>query len=318
MVQLNPKLLNYVVTIAEERNISNAAKRLYLSQPSLSQSIITLEKSLGVALFDRSTIPLGLTDAGEIFVEAAIKILSTERELLEQLNDISQNGTSNIVIGISSFRNSTIIPHVLPVFRKMYPNVRIKIIEDTNDAVKDMLEKGIVDLAFVTDTINQDLVYEKIFSDRAVLVLSRDHPLCSQYSLVDGDYPVMDLQLLENETFTLLVQKSHIRKIAEKIFDDNHFRPCYIIETTNMDMAHRMATSAVSASIIQESLLSLYLPEQLGCYFRFPDQNYFTDLYICYRKNFRLTKSMSHFIKITGDIIGKNHKNVWDIVEMQT
>lgn len=310
MVQLTPKLLNYVVTIAEERNISNAAKRLYLSQPSLSQSIISLEKSLGVALFDRSTIPLGLTDAGEIFVEAAIKILSTERELLEQLNDISQNGASNIVIGISSFRNSTIIPHVLPVFRRMYPNVRIKIIEDTNDAVKDMLEKGIVDLAFVTDTINRDLIYEKIFSDRAVLVLSRDHPLCRQYTLINGDYPVIDLQLLKDETFTLLVQKSHIRKIAEKIFDDNHFLPCYVIETTNMDMAHRMATSAVSASIIQESLLSLYLPEQLGCYYRFPNQDYLTDLYICYRKNFRLTKSMSHFIRITGDIIQKKQNNL--------
>lgn len=305
MQQLNSKLLNYVVTVAEERNISNAAKRLYLSQPSLSQCIISLEKSLGVTLFDRSVMPLGLTNAGEIFVDAAIRLLSIQREMLEQLNDISQNGSSNIVIGISSFRNSTIIPLVLPTFRQLYPNVRIKIVEETNDPVKDMLAKGLIDLAFVTDADNQDLIYEKIFTDRAILVLNRNHPLCRGYKLVDGDYPTIDLSLLSTDGFTLLVHRSHIRKLADKIFEDNHFRPSYIIETTNMDMAHRMAAADITASIVQESLLSLYLPEQLGCYFQFPNRDYLTDLYICYRKNFSLTKSMSHLIKVTNDILGR-------------
>jgi len=61
------KQYDYVLTIAEEKSFSKAAKRLFISQPSLSQYINRLEQHLGVSLFDRSTSPLGLTYEGQLF-----------------------------------------------------------------------------------------------------------------------------------------------------------------------------------------------------------------------------------------------------------
>ena len=302
-MQFNSSILNYVATVAEERSISNAAKKLYISQPSLSQSIIALEKSLGVALFDRSIVPLGLTDAGKVFVDAANRVLNIEREMIEQINDISHNGSSNIVVGISSFRNSTIMPRVIPSFRELYPTVHITLIEETNEPVMEMLTSGKIDMAFVTNSDSKDLTYIKLFSDRAVLVLGKKHELCGNYAVTDGDYPIIDMGKLKKDAFTLLNPRSNMRSIANQIFADNNFRPQSIITTSNMEMAHRMAVSNISAAIVQESLLPLYAAEQRGCYFRFPKKDYNTDLFICYRKNFKITRSMLYFIEVSRKIL---------------
>ena len=132
-MNLNTRILEYVVAIAEEKSISAAAEKLYVSQPSLSQSLIGLENSLGVKLFNRSTIPLRPTPAGETFVDAAIRILSIQRELENRLGDMAKTGYGTIVVGISSFRNSVVTPLVLPVFNRAYPNVHVRLIEETNE-----------------------------------------------------------------------------------------------------------------------------------------------------------------------------------------
>ena len=74
--------LRYVLEVANEKSISAAAKKLYLSQPSLSQQIINLEKELGIPLFVRHSKSVTLTDAGEQFVQSAKRILNEKEQLL--------------------------------------------------------------------------------------------------------------------------------------------------------------------------------------------------------------------------------------------
>ena len=86
---MNTKELQYVIKIAEEQSISNAAKKLFISQSTLSHSLAKLEDGLGTPLFDRSTIPLKLTYAGELFVNTAHKMLNLEKELQQIIQDIA-------------------------------------------------------------------------------------------------------------------------------------------------------------------------------------------------------------------------------------
>jgi len=295
---MNTKMLKYITTVAEERSISAAAKKLYISQPALSQSIIALEKRLGVLLFDRCTFPLKLTYAGEIFVEAANRILNIERETEIRLDELTNNKTGRIIVGLSLFRNSTIIPQIMPQFKMKYPRVKIELIETPNSPTFDMIINGKVDMAFVTNTTNLELNYVKLLSDRVLLALGKDHPLSRNYAYTD-DYPVIELDQLRNETFTMQRQGSKLYALTNEIFKDNNFTPATIIETTSIDLANRMAAVNASFSFIFESIKFLFLPEQQVNYFRFPNKDYQVNLYICYRKNYPMPQYMLDFIYIT-------------------
>lgn len=89
------KEVHYIYTICRERSFSKAAARLYMSQPALSTIVRRVERELGVRIFDRSTIPLTLTESGRIFIEAAQKIGDVDSDMMNRLQDIKmqQSGT---------------------------------------------------------------------------------------------------------------------------------------------------------------------------------------------------------------------------------
>ena len=82
---MNIKQAQYILTIANEGSITAAAKKLYISQPSLSQMVRQVEKELGVALFDRTSLPLRLTYAGEKYLECAHTMIVANDRLENQL-----------------------------------------------------------------------------------------------------------------------------------------------------------------------------------------------------------------------------------------
>ena len=96
--------LTYITAVAEERSVTEAAKRLYISQPSLSYIISKVEQDLGVRLFDRKTNPLSLTYAGEIYVEHAREILRIRDNMRRELTDIGHGQKGRINIGIPNER----------------------------------------------------------------------------------------------------------------------------------------------------------------------------------------------------------------------
>jgi len=97
--------LEYVMAIAEEKSFSKAAKKLYISQPSLSQYIMRLEEQIGIKIFDRTTNPLILTFAGEKYLEAAKNILILNNQLKRVLVDIADSKKGRLTIGIPVSRN---------------------------------------------------------------------------------------------------------------------------------------------------------------------------------------------------------------------
>ena len=96
--------LLYVLTIEEEKSFSNAAKKLFMAQPSLSQYIKRLEGSLGFLLFKRSHTPLTLTDEGKQYVDYAKRILILKEEMQRVLEEVANAERGSISLGIPSIR----------------------------------------------------------------------------------------------------------------------------------------------------------------------------------------------------------------------
>ncbi len=153
---MNTNQLKYVVTIAEELNITKAAKRLFVSQSSLSQAIKNIEQELKIKLFETNVTPLKLTYAGEVYVAWAKKTLASQEDIMEKLEEISTNSDIRIIVGVASHRSISILPQVIKDFKQEFPHSFIVIKEYPTPILHKMLEKEELDL--LLDVSNSDIV----------------------------------------------------------------------------------------------------------------------------------------------------------------
>ncbi|MBR5543523.1 MAG: LysR family transcriptional regulator [Oscillospiraceae bacterium] len=136
----------FVIEIAGCESISKAAKNLKISQPTLSKYIANLEQKLGVELFDRKTVPISLTEAGEKFVRAGKQILDVYSQLDRDFLKIKENATDVVRVGISPTRAHYILPALVREFKKLNSSAKLVIKERTTSQLNSELLRGELDL----------------------------------------------------------------------------------------------------------------------------------------------------------------------------
>ena len=160
---MNMKQALYFKTIAQYGTITAAAKQLYISQPSLSQTLRQIEDEVGTPLFDRSTSPFHLTYAGERYLKAVEAMLDIETRLKEEIESIRRDDGGRLRLGISVTRAMQVLPDVIPIFTKAYPNVTIELTEAASASLEGLLQKGQIDLALAALEANEaNIAYELI------------------------------------------------------------------------------------------------------------------------------------------------------------
>ena len=137
--------LEYFLAAAEELNFTRAAKRLYISQQSLSSHISNLEKEFGVALFNR-TAPLTLTYAGQVLKRRARQLLLLREETYHEISDIKDFTKGQLTIGMSHTRGRKILPQILPVYQERFPGIDLHLKEGNSSELDADLLHGDVDL----------------------------------------------------------------------------------------------------------------------------------------------------------------------------
>ena len=120
--------LEYFLVAAEELNFTRAAKRLYISQQSLSNHISNLEKEFDVVLFNR-TSPLTLTYAGQALKTRARELLDLRDETYKEISDIKDFSTGQLSIGVSHTRGRFILPEILPTYQREFPGIELHLAE---------------------------------------------------------------------------------------------------------------------------------------------------------------------------------------------
>ena len=226
---MNWNQLQYVITIAEEKSITKAAQKLYISQPSLSLSIQALEKETGIPLFERNRGEMKLTYAGSLFYEWAISTLHSHTQLEWKLGDIVSGSRTLIRLGLSPHRSERLLAPVLERFYSMYENCDIQIIEQPTYILRQMLEEDKLDLILdisSPDTIN----YESELLVKESFVLAIPDSLCpfSDPSQKEEDIsatPQIHLPALSAIPFILLSEDHDLGKISRKICETAAFHP---------------------------------------------------------------------------------------------
>ena len=147
---MNTKHAQYILTVLQEGSITAASKKLYVSQPSLSQMIKLVENNLGAPIFNRGTDPITLTYAGQKYVEAAKQVLTINQNLAREIEEINHEDHGTIRLGIPVQRAMQVLPYAFPRFQKLFPMVDLELNEFGSATVESMVLEGSLDLACLT------------------------------------------------------------------------------------------------------------------------------------------------------------------------
>lgn len=234
--------LRSLVATAEMGNFTRAAQKLSITQPTLSQQIINLEKELGQRLFHRLGRRAVPTEAGQVFLERARRILfevdSAARELVDH------PGMDRLItVGALP----TVAPYVLPPLiaqaRLDFPNLEIHVLEDFRAQVIRGVVDGELDLAIVSSPVDEPaLAIESFMKEPLLLVVGRQHKLAQRKQVVAAD--------LADETFVMMGSSSTLTEHVRVFCGDHRIKPRIGYRCAQLSTLKSLVTLGVGISIL--------------------------------------------------------------------
>jgi len=178
---LESRQLRYFVTVARERNFTRAAEKLRIAQPPLSRQIQQLEDELGVALFDRATRPLALTDAGHLLFEQAVQVLDRMGEIREMIRRLLEGDKTRFAIGFVPSTLYGYLPEVIRRYRAARPGVELALHELTTLEQFAALKDGRIDVGFGRIPYNDPAIHRTLLrNEKLCVALSANLPLAAR------------------------------------------------------------------------------------------------------------------------------------------
>lgn len=257
---MNTKYLEYIIVLSEELNITNAAKRLNISQPALSNYLAKLESKLGFSIFSKKNKRLQLTGAGHTYIDYAIKICKVKVQTYQTLFKVTKQYSEQIIFGATSIRGSIIFSQIFNDFYSKFPFVNVQIKEHYTKTLLKKLLSGELDIVLAT-YINKDnpsLEYITFGKEEIILAIpSYEKSFKDLKSHSVYDLPVIDIKDVVDLPFVLGGPETNLRTISNKIFEDANINPTVIFETNNTALINNILTQepVAGAAFIPKSYM---------------------------------------------------------------
>lgn len=251
---------DYILAIAEEKSLSRAAERLYITQPALSLFLTRLEDRMQVKLFSRTRKGLIPTYAGERYLEHIQHVMALENSFDQELCEICMERKGILRIGTSPHIGSVILPDVLTAFQKAYPNIEVRITEGTSHDLERLVDSMKIDLALMHLPYHcEHAQYERIFDDRYVMVLAGNHPLAQwAYEKEGFDRPFIDPRHAAQAQFILARPEQRVRQISDRILAKAGIEPNIRLVTSSVQTALRLSGYGLGITFMPESYIQLF------------------------------------------------------------
>lgn len=306
--------LEYFLVAAEELNFTKAAKRLFISQQSLSNHISNMEKEFDVVLFNRTT-PLTLTYAGRALKSKARRILELKDETYRELADIKDFSVGQLTIGLSHTRGRIILPEILPLYQERFPNIELRLAEGNSSELAGDLLHGDVDLIF-------DMLPFRVENVESVPICEEEILLAVPDAVLERAFPGRleeikaqlenhtDLSLLSECPFLLINEGNRVRTIADEMFEEAQFSPNIVLETENIETVLALATKGMGITFYPRMFISSHQNIRQKLLDRAPLNFYSLDhpkahgiLAIGYHKGHYMSQATKEFIRIAKEAI---------------
>jgi LysR family hydrogen peroxide-inducible transcriptional activator len=245
--------LEYLLAIADSGSFARAAAILNVSQPTLSQQIRTLEATLGLPLFERSSSGALTTPAGREVVDRARVILREVRELSQAARQAADRGLGTIRLGTTPTLGPYLLSPVIVELHQQMPDLRLHIREGIPSQQAADLATGQIDLYLGPLPIADALMeVEPLFREPLRLTVARDHALAGRARI--NEVELVGLPILSID------QRHHYHRQVSQLADQYGMRLAADYEGTSLDTLHQMAASGLGAAVLPD----LYLASDAG------------------------------------------------------
>lgn len=251
-------LLKHINAVLETGSIAAASRKIFISQPALSQFIRRVEEDYAICLFDRSVTPWRLTAEGEYLLECQKKIEAIDRDCRLYFKDCANLDAGEIIIGATTFRTTTLLNPVLAVYKKRHPKVAIKIMEGTSEEVIRWAAEGLVDCCFgVISMLPESLDKIPVFTDNILVALSRDYAkeVKTKKMPRKGQFPCVNFKSLENIPFVIMKRGQAYRGYFETICKKYAINPPIALETSTVLTTPELLATGIGGALIPSSLV---------------------------------------------------------------
>ena len=302
---------DFIYAVYEEKSFSKAAKKMFVSQPSLSAMIKKSEEKIGLDIFDRSCNPVQLTNFGKKYMDYVEKIMSIEKELSNYVCDINNLKTGSFSLGSNSLYVSYVLPQYVFNFLQKYPNIELNLVESSTKDLEERLMSNELDIIIDNKELSSDL-YEKYYFGTEYLVFAvpanyscnnnaKDYQFTYDEIInnkhINSEKRTVPLSLFKDIPIIIMTQGNDTRARTDKIFDYFNISPKISLELNQLSTIFHIASAGSAACFISDTLIKKYPKKIEDMYFyTLPISLSRRDVYFQFKINKYLSKAVLAFI----------------------
>lgn len=303
---MNLKQLEAFVQVAESGSFSKAAKDLFLTQPTISAHISSLEKELNSRLFVRNTKEVSLSEDGNLLYKYAKQMVDLEKRIADTFSVGSDTAKQCITIAASTVPAQYLLPGLLAKFNERYPDEQFKITETDSAKVVEQIVENSVDIGFTGTMIEKKhCKYIPFYRDELVVITPNNEKFRERQKCNE------DISWVATEPMIMREEGSGTRKEAEKQLRQSGIdvgRLNIIASIENQETIKRSVISGMGISIVSRLAAKDEIERLNMLEFSIPIEDHGRNLNLVYNKNFHLSVSAERFIKVVKEVYGIKKK----------
>ncbi|HUR40224.1 MAG TPA: LysR family transcriptional regulator [Verrucomicrobiae bacterium] len=281
-------------SVAASASISAGAKVLHLSQSAVSKQLGELERSLGLALFERLPRGVRLTDAGRVLQAYANNLVALEADAEGAMRSLKTGVGGRLRMGASRTIGAYLLPAFMARFRERHPEVELSLAVDSTASIEQQLAAGAVDVAFTEGVVeNPKLAYQRFASDELVLIAAPNHPVAR--------LDPAPLSVVQQYPLVMHEVGSGTRAVTERAFQARQIslRPAFTLGSTEA-IKQTVATGAGIAFLSAVAVRAEVTARQLACV-RLKGLTIKRPLYRILRRGAWTSPALSAFLRVMDD-----------------
>lgn len=303
--------MQYVYEVYRHQSFSKAAETMYISQSSLSLMVKKAEKRVGSPIFDRSTLPITLTEAGRAYIRAAMQIMSIEQDFQTEIGNIQQMITGSLTLGGTTLFTSYVLSPVISDFSMQYPGIDLRLHEANSETLQQELMNGTLDFAVDNADFDPNLFEQHVCMDEEILLAvprkSSANSRAASYALpgealrggqIRQDCLPVPLSYFMHEPFLLLREGNDTRTRADMLFARAGFHPNIRLMTDHQIVCFNLAAYGMGCTFVSQSLACSADYSDRLCFYRLPPDLSLRRVSLYSKKKRDMTPPMRAFVAL--------------------
>jgi len=276
---------------ARQGNFTQAAEKLFISQPAVTAQIKAFEEYCGFKVFKKKGRNIWLTQEGETLLKYAESVFSLEKDIEHTVEDLRELKRGVLRIGTSKTYARYFMPLMLSTFHRKYPKISIELNEGSSLEMTHSLLELKNEVAIIAKAEEVPGIRFNPFSqEEMVMIVAPDHPLALKKEI--------DLSELEGEAFIMKDRGSGTRRLVERLFSESGLKPDILMEVSNTEFIKQLVSRGDGISLLVRESVVVEVSEGKLAAIPLKGDKVYLDVSIAYIEGQQLSPPAKAFLDI--------------------